>query len=147
VRPGRAADHSPPSSHGRVELYLYPHSGPHRACNGKTTFLLACYTGLFFLHVTEILTQNNLSLKILCIFHLIHSSDMHSRFCNFNHNKCPLCLVTLMINRYFFFFPVVLRLNAGLSILILEVCKSHNGSPQSVRLLWSSDQLVAETST
>jgi len=23
-------------SHGRVELYLYPPSGPHQACNGKT---------------------------------------------------------------------------------------------------------------
>ena len=42
-RPGRAADHSPPSSsrgHGRVELYLYPSSGPHRACNGITLPLL-----------------------------------------------------------------------------------------------------------
>ena len=39
VRPGRAADHSPPSSdrgHGTVELCLYPPSGPHRACNGIT---------------------------------------------------------------------------------------------------------------
>jgi len=36
-RPGRAADHSPPfkcRGHRRVELYLYPPSGPHRACNG-----------------------------------------------------------------------------------------------------------------
>ena len=33
--PGRAADHSPPSS-GRVELYLYPPTGLHRACNGIT---------------------------------------------------------------------------------------------------------------
>jgi len=45
VRPGRAADHSPPSSAaviGRVELYLYPPSGPHRACNGNTLpFLLS----------------------------------------------------------------------------------------------------------
>jgi len=42
VRPGRAADHSPPSSagHGRVELYLYPPSGPHRACNGITLSIL-----------------------------------------------------------------------------------------------------------
>jgi hypothetical protein len=39
LRSGRDADHSPPSSaggHGRVELYLYPPSGPHRACNGVT---------------------------------------------------------------------------------------------------------------
>jgi len=35
VRPGRAADHSPPYN-GRVELYLYSPSGPHRACNGIT---------------------------------------------------------------------------------------------------------------
>jgi len=39
VRPGRAADHSPPSSAAvleGVELYLYPPSGPHPACNGIT---------------------------------------------------------------------------------------------------------------
>ena len=39
VRPGRAADHSPPSSAaviGRAEVYLYPPSGPHQACNGIT---------------------------------------------------------------------------------------------------------------
>ena len=39
VWPGHAADHSPTlqcCSHGRVELYLYPPSGPHRPCNGIT---------------------------------------------------------------------------------------------------------------
>ena len=36
VRPGRAADNSPPSSAAVMEEYLYPHSGPHRACNGNT---------------------------------------------------------------------------------------------------------------
>jgi len=47
VRPGRAADHSPPSSgHGTVELYLYPPSGPHRACNG-ITLLLASISPIF----------------------------------------------------------------------------------------------------
>jgi len=34
MRPGRAAENS--RGHGRVELYLYPPSGTHRACNGKT---------------------------------------------------------------------------------------------------------------
>jgi len=52
VRPGRAADHSPPSTaarHGRVELYLYPPSGPHRACNGITlTFYLLL--SIFYAH-------------------------------------------------------------------------------------------------
>ena len=30
---------------------------------------------------------------------------------------------------------------------ILDVSRSHNNAPQSVGLLWTSDQLVAETST
>jgi len=33
--------------HGRVQLYLYPPSGPHRACNGNTLaffFYLVIYT-------------------------------------------------------------------------------------------------------
>ena len=36
VRPGRAADHFWCRGHGRIELYLYPPSRPHRACNGIT---------------------------------------------------------------------------------------------------------------
>jgi hypothetical protein len=44
-------------------------------------------------------------------------------------------------------FPVALRPNAGHGLLILEVFWiTHNDAPQSVRLLWTSDQLVAETS-
>ena len=46
-----------------------------------------------------------------------------------------------------FFFPVALRPNAGHGLLIREVSRSHNDAPQSVGLLWTSDQLVAETST
>ena len=44
---------------------------------------------------------------------------------------------------------MVLQPNAGHGLLILdEVCKStHNDAPLSVGLLWTSDQLVAETST
>ena len=34
--PGRAADHSPPSSAAVMVKYLYPPSGPHRACNRIT---------------------------------------------------------------------------------------------------------------
>ena len=44
--PGRAADHSPPSSAaviGRVELYLYPPSGSHRACNGTLYLYIHVY--------------------------------------------------------------------------------------------------------
>ena len=107
--------------------------------------LLACYPDVFFLQVTEILSQDTLSLKILSILHLAHSNEEHSRFCNCNHNKCPLGLVTVVIRRYI--FPVALPPTANHSLLSLEVSKSHNGAPQSVRLLWSNDELFAETST
>jgi len=38
-------------------------------------------------------------------------------------------------------------LTADEDLLSLEVSKSHNDTPQFVGLLWTSDQLVAETST
>ena len=45
-------------------------------------------------------------------------------------------------------FSVALRPNTGHGLLILEVFQiTHNDTPQSVGLLWTSDQLVAETST
>jgi len=47
----------------------------------------------------------------------------------------------------FRFFLVTLRPNAGYDLLINEVFRSHNDAPQSVGLFWTSDQLVAETST
>jgi hypothetical protein len=39
---------------------------------------------------------------------------------------------------------VALRPNAGHGLLIAEVSRSHSDAPQSVGLLWTSDQLVAE---
>jgi hypothetical protein len=45
------------------------------------------------------------------------------------------------------FFPVALSSKEGHGLLILEVSKSHSDIPQSVGLLWTSYQLVAETST
>jgi hypothetical protein len=43
---------------------------------------------------------------------------------------------------------LALRRNAGHDLLIHEVFKiTHNDTPQSVGLLWTSEQLVAETST
>jgi len=50
MRPGRAADHSPPSSAvvmEEVELYLYPPSGPHRTCNGITLTFTNCNIFVF----------------------------------------------------------------------------------------------------
>ena len=47
-----------------------------------------------------------------------------------------------------FIYFVALRPNAVHGLLILEVFLiTHNDAPQSVGLLWTSDQLVAETST
>jgi hypothetical protein len=47
-----------------------------------------------------------------------------------------------------FFFPVAPRTNAGHGPLFLEVFFiTHNDAPQSVGLLWTNEQPVAETST
>ena len=75
------------------------------------------------------------------------------------YSESPLNLVSLSLSLslslyiyiyiyiYIFFF-VALRTNAGHGFLILKVLYiTHNDAPQSVRLLWMSDQLVAETST
>jgi hypothetical protein len=43
--------------------------------------------------------------------------------------------------------PFALRTQTGHGLLILDVSASHNHSTQSVELLWTSDQLVAEIST
>ena len=42
--------------------------------------------------------------------------------------------------------PVPLRPNVSRDLLIIEVSRLHENA-QSVGLLWTSDQLVAETST
>ena len=50
MRPGCAADHSHPflcRGHGRVELYLYPHSGPHRGSKWITLPLPFIYWLMF----------------------------------------------------------------------------------------------------
>jgi hypothetical protein len=45
-------------------------------------------------------------------------------------------------------FYVALRPNAGHGLLVLEVFYiTYNDASQSVGLLWTSDKLVAETST
>jgi hypothetical protein len=45
------------------------------------------------------------------------------------------------------FFLVVLWPKAGHGLLIREVSRPHNDAPQSAELLWTSDQIVATTST
>jgi hypothetical protein len=44
-----------------------------------------------------------------------------------------------------FLFSLALQPSAGYGLLVHEVSWSHNEAPQSVGLLWTSDQLVSET--
>jgi hypothetical protein len=48
----------------------------------------------------------------------------------------------------FHLFSLALQPSAGYGILVTRgFVITHNDAPQSVRLLWTSDQLVVETST
>jgi hypothetical protein len=66
VRPGRDADHSPPSSagHGKVELYLYPPSGPHRVCNRVTLPYMSTHTNCTVLPATNTVANTAPSQKV-----------------------------------------------------------------------------------
>jgi hypothetical protein len=46
-----------------------------------------------------------------------------------------------------FFFPMARQPLVGQGLLIVEATRSHSDTPHSVGLLWTRDQLVAETST
>jgi hypothetical protein len=49
---------------------------------------------------------------------------------------------------YYYFFSLALQPSAGYGLLVHEVFLiTHNGAPQSLGLLWMSDQLIAETPT
>ena len=66
------------------------------------------------------------------------------------YNLCNFKLFSLhcqcrRTRKYFLFFARQHPVCQGL--LIHEVPRSHNDTPQSVGLLWTSDQFVAETST
>ena len=61
---------------------------------------------------------------------------------------CFKWLCQLWRLRIVFFFSVTLWPNPGRDLLIFEVSGSHSlDTPQSVRLPWTSEQPVAETST
>ena len=61
-----------------------------------------------------------------------------------SHLRCGGSLKPCRVN----FFSVALRPIAGHGLLILEVFWiTQNNAPQSIGLLWTSDQLVEETST
>jgi hypothetical protein len=53
------------------------------------------------------------------------------------------CPPNTRLEVYQIFFLEVMRPNAGKGPFILEVSRSHSDTPQSVGLLWMSEQLVA----
>lgn len=55
---------------------------------------------------------------------------------------------TRVYNIYIYFFPCDAAANRGPpDLLVLEVFKSHSGTPYFIGFLWKSDQPYAETST
>ena len=58
-----------------------------------------------------------------------------------------VCIYMYVYICMYIYIRMAQRSNAGQGILILEISRQDNCTPQSVRLLWTNDQLVAETST
>jgi len=79
---------------------------------------------------------------MICLYSLVYMNVTHS-----TQFTCLTGCITPSLSLQAFFFSVALRPNAGHGLLILEVSRSHNDVPHSIGLLWTSDQLVAETST
>jgi hypothetical protein len=53
----------------------------------------------------------------------------------------------LLGKHHYYYFTRFYNPLAGFSLLSLDVARSHSDTTQSVGLLWTSDQHVAETST
>ena len=67
----------------------------------------------------------------------------------------PICYLLALLAHHFLHVSRIRAKSLTIRLLmsyihgapILDVSRSHNDAPQSVGLLWTSDQLVAETST
>jgi hypothetical protein len=56
--------------------------------------------------------------------------------------------VFVVVNIFYYLFSLALQPSTGYGLLVTRgFLITHNNAPQSVGLLWMSDQLVAETST
>ena len=71
---------------------------------------------------------------------LLTHRDVHCQICN-----TFSLVVTVRISNCICFWRDNTRVSQNL--IIHEVSRSHNDAPQSVGLLWTSNQRVAETST
>jgi hypothetical protein len=61
--------------------------------------------------------------------------------------KCEVCELTLGRVQWAVFLAEAQQPKSGLDRLLLGFSRSHSDTPQSVGLLWTSDQTVAEIST
>jgi hypothetical protein len=82
VRPGHAADHSPPSSAVVMEEQSYTSTHPlghNRACNGNTLPLPSCYSAPYLLSLTTLTCGNS----ALCTgFKVINNISLHFNIVN-----------------------------------------------------------------
>ena len=66
---------------------------------------------------------------------------------NTSNQRCAFRMSCLIKHGETFCFLLGKHPPVGQGLLIHDVSKSHNDAPQSVGLLWTSDQFVVETST
>jgi len=101
----------------------------------RISYLTVCAVKPHLTHV-DIITPNNINPlnaelnPICCLLPLLGTHH----FLHISRIRVKLLTLRLLMS-YIYGAP------------ILDVSRSHNDSPQSVGLLWTSDQLVAETST
>ena len=97
--------------------------------------------------VPEICWASN---KIRNKYHLLHLVGILFPHINDDARSESLQIYKSHFNRFTssrFFLTMAQRPPVGQGFLIIEASRSHSGTPHSVGLLWTSDQLVAETST
>jgi hypothetical protein len=97
-----------------------------------------------------------LKMKAACYSELSEKQRTSTRKYHPNAGLCSAYQLTACVELYArsvvrvtnFFFPMARQPPfGGLGRLIIEASRSHSDTPHSVVLLWTSDQLVAETST
>jgi hypothetical protein len=79
---------------------------------------------------------------------LIYSGRMKKFASKCKQSECLSRDMNIIFTLFILLFSLALQPSAGYGLLVHEVFViTHNDVPQSVGLVWTSDQLVAETST
>ena len=153
----------------RREIYLTTHNNHNRQISMppvgfepivydlETSRIGAPYIYIYiYIYIYDI---SNLRVKLRAVhacFRRVFTFNKRE-FCRKSCQKCCLLLPILQAQYktpswkdpviIIIIISVALRPNAGHGLLILEVSRSHTTTHQSVGFLWTSDQLVAESST